>query len=75
MKSKTKKKTPEIILREGKTVVVLDIDEYQEMLERMEDTEDLRMLEKIRSKFLKFRSLDDFMNGCHSRANGNPGML
>jgi len=76
MKSKIKRKSPEIILREGKpTAVILDIDEYQEMLERLEDVEDLKMLERMRKKPLKFRRLDDFMNECHSRANGNPEML
>jgi hypothetical protein len=39
----------------------LDIDDYQEMLERLEDLEDLRMLEQMRKKPLSFRSLDDFL--------------
>ncbi len=45
------------------------------MLERIEDVEDLEMLEEMRRKSLKFRKLDDLMNECHSRGNGNPGML
>jgi PHD/YefM family antitoxin component YafN of YafNO toxin-antitoxin module len=62
MKSKHKRKTPEIVLRGGKpTAVILDIDEYQEMLERLEDLEDLKMLEKMRETPLKFRRLDDFL--------------
>jgi len=49
-------------MREGKpTAVFLDINEYQEMLERLEDVEDLKMLEKMRKKPLRFRSLDDFL--------------
>lgn len=33
MKGKVKKKTPEIVLREGKpSAVILDIDEYRQML-------------------------------------------
>jgi len=41
---KANKKKPEIILRDGKPrAVILDIKEYQEMLERLEDAEDLRM--------------------------------
>jgi len=62
MKGKTKRKVPELILKEGKpTAVILDIDEYQEMLERLEDVEDLRMLEEIRKKPLKFKRLEDFL--------------
>jgi PHD/YefM family antitoxin component YafN of YafNO toxin-antitoxin module len=62
MARKQKKKNPEIVLREGKpAAVILDIDEYQEMLERLEDMEDLKMLEDMRKTPLKFRSLDDFL--------------
>ncbi len=51
MKPKSKRKAPEIIMREGKpTAVILDINEYQEMLERLEDIEDLEKLEAIRRK-------------------------
>ncbi len=48
MKTKTEKRSPEIVIRDGKpAAVILDIDEYQEMLERLEDLEDLRELEKM----------------------------
>ena len=66
MSSKGKRKTPEIILREGKpAAVILDIDEYREMLERLEDVEDLKTLERMRKKPLKFRKLDDFLKEYH----------
>ena len=62
MKGKTKKKVPEVILREGKpAAVILDIEEYREMLERLEDVDDLRMLEEMRKKPLKFRRLETFL--------------
>ena len=62
MKMKTKRRATEIILQEGKpAAVILDIDEYREMLERLEDTEDLKILEKMREKPLKFRRLEDFL--------------
>ena len=62
MGKKQKGKTPEIVLREGKpTAVILDIGEYQEMLERLEDMEDLKMLENMRKTPLKFRNLEDFL--------------
>jgi len=41
--------------------VILDIEAYQEMLERLEDTEDLKMLAEMRHKPLKFKKLEDFL--------------
>ena len=62
MRGKARRKTPEIVLREGKpAAVILDIDQYQEMLERLEDIEDLRMLEEMRKKPLRFRTLEEFL--------------
>ena len=62
MTKKQKKKNPEIILREGKpAAVILDIDIYREMLERLEDAEDLKELEHIRKTPLTFRSLEEFL--------------
>ncbi|MGD8982452.1 MAG: type II toxin-antitoxin system Phd/YefM family antitoxin [Desulfobacteraceae bacterium] len=62
MARKRKRKEPEIVFREGKpTAVILDIEEYQEMLERLEDAEDLKILEDMRKKPLNFRSLEDFL--------------
>jgi PHD/YefM family antitoxin component YafN of YafNO toxin-antitoxin module len=62
MNPKAKRKEPEIILREGKpAAVILDIDDYQEMLERLEDAEDLKILAEMRQKPLKFKRLEDFL--------------
>ena len=41
--------------------VIVDIEEYQEMLERLEDAEDLKHLEEMRKGALKFRKLEEFM--------------
>lgn len=58
-----KRKNPEIVLKDGKpTAVILDIGEYQEMLERLEDAEDLKVLEEMRRKPLEFKRLEDFLN-------------
>jgi len=58
----TLEKTPELVVREGKPVaVILALDEYQEMLEKLEDIEDLRMLNEMRAKPLNFKSLNDFL--------------
>jgi PHD/YefM family antitoxin component YafN of YafNO toxin-antitoxin module len=59
---KTKRKAPEIVLRDGKpAAVILDIEHYRELLERAEDAEDLRTLKAMRRRPLKFRRLDDFL--------------
>ena len=62
MAPKARKKAPEIILRDGKpAAVILDIEAYQEMLERLEDVEDLKMLAEMRKKPLKLKKLEDFL--------------
>lgn len=62
MRAKPKSKSPDIIFRDGKpTAVVLDIEDYQELLERLEDSEDLKALQEMRKKPLKFRKLEDFL--------------
>ncbi len=59
---KAKTKPPEIVFRNGKPVgVILDIDAYQKMLERLEDMEDLKLLEELRKKPLRFRKLEEFL--------------
>ncbi|MBI4289435.1 MAG: type II toxin-antitoxin system Phd/YefM family antitoxin [Chloroflexi bacterium] len=63
MTTKAKRKAPEIVLRDGKpAAVILDIDQYREMLERLEDAEDIKMLERMRKKPLSFKSLEDFLH-------------
>ncbi len=62
MRRKAKKKTPDIIFGEGNPMaVILDIDEYQELLERLEDKHDLQMLEEMWRRPLKFRKLEGFL--------------
>ncbi len=62
MRTKAKRKNPDIIVKDGKpSGVILDIKEYQRILERLEDVEDLRELEQMRKKPLKFRKLTDFL--------------
>ena len=62
MKGKTRRKAPEIVLRNGKpAAVILEIDAYQEMLERLEDADDLKMLAELRRKPLRFKKLEDFL--------------
>ncbi|MEO6183694.1 MAG: type II toxin-antitoxin system Phd/YefM family antitoxin [Verrucomicrobiota bacterium] len=53
---------PEITTRKGKPVsVILPIADYQELLERVEDAEDLAQLKDLRHKPLKYRPLEDYL--------------
>jgi PHD/YefM family antitoxin component YafN of YafNO toxin-antitoxin module len=62
MSARARGKEPEIVFRGGKpAAVIIDIDDYQEMLERLQDAEDLEMLKKMRQKPLKFKKLEDFL--------------
>jgi PHD/YefM family antitoxin component YafN of YafNO toxin-antitoxin module len=64
--AKVKKRSPEIVLRDGQpAAVILDIEEYQEILERLEDLDDLDMLKEMREKPLSFRKLEDFLAEYH----------
>lgn len=54
---------PEIVMRHGKAVaVILDIEDYHELLEKAEDVESLRLLEEMRKGPLEFRRLEDFLS-------------
>lgn len=57
---KPKRKKPQVILKNGKpNAVILDIRDYQEMLERLEDAHDLKQLRRMRSRPMKFRLLEE----------------
>lgn len=59
---KAKAKTPEIVLRNGKpAAVIVPIQDYREMLERLDDAKDLKALSEMRKKPLRFRRLEDFL--------------
>jgi prevent-host-death family protein len=68
-RKKAKRKEPEIVLRKGKpAAVILDIEEYREMLERLEDAEDLKALAEMRKRPLNFMRLEDFLKEHSPRA-------
>ncbi len=53
-------KEPEMITRRGKPVsVILPIKAYQELIERLEDSEDVAWLKKARHKPQHYRPLAD----------------
>lgn len=56
------RKQPRIVLENGlPSAVILNIDDYIEMLERLDDLEDLEMLREMREGPLEFRSLESFL--------------
>jgi len=53
---------PEIVTRKGKPVsVIIPIKEYEELLERLEDAEDVAWLKCARRKPLHYRPLEDYL--------------
>ena len=59
---KTSLPEPEIVTRKGKPVsVILPIKDYEELLERVEDAEDLAWLKQARRKKFQYRPLEDYL--------------
>ena len=53
---------PEIVLKDGKPArVILDIGDYEELLERVEDADDLKALAAMRRRPMKFREFDEYL--------------
>jgi PHD/YefM family antitoxin component YafN of YafNO toxin-antitoxin module len=53
---------PEIVTRKGKPVsVIIPIKDYEELLERAEDAEDVAWLKRARKRKLNYRSLEDYL--------------
>jgi len=53
---------PEIVTRKGKTVsVIIPIKDYEELLERVEDTDDVAWLKRTRTKSLHYRPLEEYL--------------
>lgn len=56
------KTKPQVIMKDGRpSAVIIDIGDYQELLDRLEDKEDLEDLEKIRKGGLQLRKFSDFL--------------
>ena len=53
---------PEIVTRKGKPVsVIIPIKDYEELLERVEDADDVAWLERARRKPLHYRPLEEYL--------------
>ena len=53
---------PEIVTRNGRPVsVIVPIKDYEELLERVEDAEDIAWLRRTRRKPLHYRPLEDYL--------------
>jgi len=53
---------PQIVMRRGKPVsVIIPIKDYQELLERLEDAEDVAWLKRARKKPPRYRPLEDYL--------------
>ena len=53
---------PEIVTRKGKAVsVIIPIKDYEELLERLEDADDISWLKRARRKALHYRPLKQYL--------------
>ena len=53
---------PEIVTHKGKPVsVILSLKDYEELLERVEDAQDVAWLKRARKKPLHYRPLEDYL--------------
>lgn len=60
--SRVLKTKPQVVMKNGRpNAVLIDIKDYQKLLERLEDKDDLSELEKMRKINLRFRKFDDFL--------------
>ena len=58
------RKKPEFVYQNGKPVkVLLDIKQYQQMLEELEDLEDIKALEEIRKNNEGSIKLSEYLEG------------
>jgi prevent-host-death family protein len=52
----------EIVTRKGKPVsVILPLKDYEEILERLEDAEDITWLKRARRRLMRFRPLEEYL--------------
>ena len=60
--STLKIKEPEMIYKGGKpTAVILPLADYEELLERIEDSSDVRWLRKTRAQGTSYRPFSDYL--------------
>lgn len=53
---------PEIVTRKGKPVaVLLRIEDYEELLEQLEDAQDVAWLKRARTRPMRYRPLSDYL--------------
>ena len=59
---KATRRQPQIVTRNGKPVsVIIPIKDYEELLERAEDAEDVAWLKQARRKRLHYRPLEEYL--------------
>ena len=67
------RRQPEIVTRNGKPVsVILPIKDYEELLERAEDAEDVAWLKQARRKKLNYRPLEEYLAKRNGKSDQKP---
>ena len=63
MVGNTSRRPLQVVFQDGQpSAVILDLQEYIEILERLEDIDDLQTLREMRNKPLEFTGLEHFLN-------------
>ncbi len=63
-----RRRKPQFVVEAGEaTAVILDIHDYEQMLERLEEADDLAALQEMRNKPLKLRPLNEFLREYNPR--------
>jgi len=66
--TKLRRSEPQIVVKDGKpAAVILPLEQYRKMLERLDDADDLKALNLLKQKPLRFRTLDEFLKGTRRR--------
>ncbi len=53
---------PQFVVKDGEPVaVILSIEEYRSLLEKLDDADDIAYLKEIEGRKLEFRKLGDFL--------------
>lgn len=62
MRRSARRKPLRIVMENGEpSAVILAIDDYKALLERVEDAEDLKLLKQMRRRPLAFRKIEEFL--------------
>ncbi len=68
MKRRTRKRPIQLVTENGRTIaVIVGIKEYRKMLDKLEDIDDLRVLEEMRKRPRRLRPFGEYLKDREAR--------